>query len=72
MSDKQAEACGRCAMSTVVETVSEGDEAADRDPFGENRIEIEASELRRIAPGAWIGRLTARLDKLVQELTYGR
>lgn len=72
MSDKQAEACGRCAMSTVVETVSEDETAVDRDPFGENRIEIEESELRRISPGAWMGRLTARLDAFVQKLTYGR
>ena len=71
MSDKQVESCGRCAMSTVVDTATDGEEV-DRNPFGDERIKVEESELRRIAPGAWMGRLTATLDRIVQRLTYGR
>lgn len=71
MSDKQAESCGRCAMSTVVDTATNGEES-DRDPFGSERIEVEESELRRITPGAWMSRVTAKLDRIVQKLTYGR
>ena len=70
MSDKKTETCGRCAMTTVVDTVSEDD--TERDPFGENRIEVDERDLKRIAPGAWMGRLTSRLDKVVQQFTYGR
>ena len=71
MSDKQVESCGRCAMSTVVDTASGGEEP-DRDPLGDERIEVDESELRRIAPGAWMSRLTSKLDRIVQKLTYGR
>ncbi|WP_253736631.1 hypothetical protein [Halohasta salina] len=70
MSDKRSEACGRCSMSTVVETVAE--EETDRDPLGDERIELEAAEIRRVAPAAWVGRLTSRLDEIVHRLTYGR
>jgi hypothetical protein len=73
MSEKQTEACGRCSMSTVVGAVSEEDEAtAERDPFGEDRIEVDDSQLRRVAPAAWMGRLTSRLDEIARKLTYGR
>ena len=58
-------------MSTVVDTANDGEDS-DRDPFGDERIELEESELRRISPGAWMGRLTAKLDRIVQKLTYGR
>jgi len=73
MTDKQTEACGRCSMSTVVTAVSdEEEEAAERDPFGESRIEVEEDELRRISPEAWMGRLTTRLNEIARTLTYGR
>ncbi|MFO7834486.1 MAG: hypothetical protein R6V31_10670 [Halohasta sp.] len=69
MSDKRREACGRCSLSTVVETV---DEAADRDPFGDERIEVEEATLRQVAPAAWMQRVTRRLDELARRLTYDR
>jgi len=70
MSDQQREACGRCSLSTVVETT--GEEAADRDPFGDERIEVEEATLRRVAPAAWMQRLTGRLDEIARRLTYDR
>ena len=69
MSDKRSEACGRCSMSTVVDTVAE--EGGERDPFGDERIEVAEADLRRISPAAWIGRLTRRLDEIARRLTYG-
>jgi len=72
MADKQTEACGRCSMSTVVTAVSDQKEAAKRDPFGAERIEVEESELRQISPEAWMGRLTTRLNEFARKLTYGR
>jgi hypothetical protein len=60
-------------MSTVVGAVSEEDEAAgERDPFGEDRIEVDDDQLRRVSPAAWMGRLTSRLDEIARKLTYGR
>ena len=70
MSQNRSEACGRCSMSTVVETVAEAE--TDRDPVGDERIEVEAAALRRVSPAAWMGRLTSRLDRVVRRLTYGR
>lgn len=69
MSEKRSEACGRCSMSTVVDAVDE--EGAERDPIGDERIEVDESDLRRISPAAWMGRLTRRLDGIARRLTYG-
>jgi|AntDeeMetagen285_2_1112576.scaffolds.fasta_scaffold00018_10 hypothetical protein len=71
MSDRESEACGRCSMSTVVDTVAD-EEAAERDPFGEDRIEVEEEELQRVSPDAWIARFTTRLNEIARWLTYGR
>lgn len=58
-------------MSTVVDTVAD-DEAAERDPFGDERIEVEEAELQRVSPDAWISRFTTRLNEIARRLTYGR
>jgi len=64
-------------MSTVVDVAS-ADEADDeegtatRDPFGDAAIEVDDETLRRISPGAWMGRVTERLDDLGRRLIYGR
>ena len=71
MGDKETEACGRCSMSTVVSAVSD-EESTERDPFGESRIEVDDDQLRRVAPGAWMGRLTTRLNEFARKLTYDR
>jgi len=70
MSDKETEACGRCSMSTVVSAVSD-EESAEGDPFGDERIEVDDDQLRRVSPGAWMGRLTTRLNEFARKLTYG-
>lgn len=75
MGGKETEFCGRCAMSSVVDVASQDkDEAerAERDPFSGSRIEVDESELRRISPGAWMGRVVERLDELATRIAYGR
>lgn len=59
-------------MSTVVDAVSDEDASSDRDPFAGDQIEVSETALRRVAPGAWLGQVTARLNELAQRLTYGR
>lgn len=66
-SDDRAEACSRCAMSSVSGVVED-----DRDPFDGERIEVEEDELRKVSPGALFGRAKRRPDGLVRKLTYGR
>ncbi len=58
-------------MSTVVDVAS-SDEDDARDPFGEDAIEVDDETLRRVSPGAWIGRVTDRIDDLGHRLIYGR
>ncbi len=74
MGGKNTESCGRCAMSSVVDTVASGDEdeQADRDPFGDAAIEIDEETLHRISPAAWASRVTSRIDTAAQRVIYGR
>lgn len=65
--DKGTEACGRCAMSSVSGVMDE-----DHDPFGDERIEVEDTELRKVSPSVLLGRVRHRIDSLVTKLTYGR
>jgi hypothetical protein len=68
--DGRTEACGRCAMSTVVDAVDDGEE--DRDPFGDARIEVDEAAIRRVSPAGVLADLKSRLDDVVHRLTYGR
>ncbi len=72
MGGKKTESCGRCAMTTVVDAASSDDEETDRDPFGDDAIEVDERDLRRVSPGVWLGRVTDRLDAAVERLVYGR
>ena len=72
MGGKEAEACGRCAMSTVVDVADGDEERADRDPFGGDRIEVPESDLRKVSPAVWLGAVRHRLDDWATRLTYGR
>lgn len=67
MGGKKTEACGRCSMTSVVD-MNEG-----RDPFGEERIEIDERELQRVS-GHQIaaGQVKSKLDSLAKRLIYGR
>lgn len=69
---KRTEACGRCSVSTVVETV-EGDGDGGRNPFDGDRIELPEDDVRRTAfVTVWLGRLKRRLDETAFSLTYDR
>lgn len=75
MDSNKSEACGRCAMTAVVDVATEGkddDERAARDPFGEARIEVPESEMRAVSPSAWLGGVKRRMDELATKLTYRR
>lgn len=71
---KDTETCGRCSMTSVVGAVESDDgEAADRDPFGENRIEVPEAEMRKAAaPLVLAGRVKRKLDEVATRVTYGR
>ncbi|WP_435348212.1 hypothetical protein [Haloarchaeobius sp. HRN-SO-5] len=64
------EACGRCSMSSVVETAG-GDHGTN--PFDGDRIELSDSELRTVnGHVVALGRLKDRLNRWARRLTYGR
>lgn len=70
MGGKDTETCGRCSMTSVVEMADE--EGNARDPFGEERIEVEESSLRKASfPAVYLGRLKTRLDEFATAVTYG-
>ncbi|KAB1187187.1 MULTISPECIES: hypothetical protein [Haloferax] len=67
MAEPKREACGRCAMTTVVDaTMSE-----ERDPLGGERIELDEAELRAVSPSAWLEGLSTRLDAFAERVIYG-
>lgn len=65
----RVEACGRCAMSSVV-GLTDGETA--KDPFEGPRIELGAGELRSVSGHVvLLGRLKDRLNRWMTEHTYG-
>lgn len=64
------EACGRCGVSTVVEAAT--DEEEPRDPYGEERIELDAETLRRMSPTAYLAVITDRLDRFTERFVWNR
>lgn len=69
MGGKDTEACGRCSMTSVVEMAEDGEA---RDPFGDARIEVEESDLRKASfPAVYLSRLKTRLDEFATAVTYG-
>ena len=77
MTDEETltEACGRCSMSTVVDAVN-GDkppeERAEDDPFGDARIEVDESEIRRASPAGYLSDLKAKIDAAARRIAYGK
>ncbi|ELZ90192.1 hypothetical protein G3A49_00165 [Haloferax volcanii] len=67
MADSTREGCGRCSMTTVVDATAD----ESRDPLGDDRIELDEAALRAASPGAWLGRLSARLDAAAERFVYG-
>jgi hypothetical protein len=54
-------------MTSVVEMTDE-----ERDPFGEERIEVQESQLRKASfPAVYLSRLKTRLDEFATAVTYG-
>lgn len=73
MDSNKSEACGRCSMTSVVGMTESDDEDRTRDPFGEERIEVPESEVRKAAaPAVLAGRVKRRLDEFATRITYGR
>ncbi|RLM50769.1 hypothetical protein [Halorubrum sp. Atlit-28R] len=71
----EAEACGRCSMSTVVGAVAKDqspEERAERDPFRGDRIEVDESAVRRVSPAGYLGDLKERLDAFARRVAYGK
>jgi hypothetical protein len=70
MTEDKTEACGRCTMTTVIDTVDDG---GGRNPFDGDRIEVEESEMRSAARHVVLaGRLKDRLDAWASRFAYGR
>lgn len=67
---KDTEACGRCSMTVVVDAVDE--ETEERDPFGEERIEVDEREMERVSPEAWIRRVSSKIDSAVSRFAWNR
>ncbi|ELZ41318.1 hypothetical protein C463_13774 [Halorubrum californiense DSM 19288] len=70
----EAEACGRCSMSTVVGAVAKDqspEERAERDPFAGERIEVDESSFRRVSPSVALGNLKEQLDAVARRIAYG-
>ncbi len=74
MDSNEAEACGRCAMSSVVDVAESADEDdGPRDPFEGERIEVSENEMRKAAaPVVVAGRVKRKLNEVATRLTYGR
>jgi len=69
MGGKNKETCGRCSMTSVVGAT----DVEDRDPFGDDAIEVPESEMRAVAlPQRVLGRAKRRLNEVATRLTYGR
>ncbi|MDX1744819.1 MAG: hypothetical protein R3324_02680 [Halobacteriales archaeon] len=67
----KVEACGRCAMSTVVSLTDE--EGRARNPFNGDRIEIPENELRAVSRHVVVlGDVKDRLNRWATKITYGR
>lgn len=67
MGGKNTEACGRCSMSSVTDMTS------GRDPYGEDRIEVDERELRLVSAHHIVAsRLKDRIDRWAQRTIYGR
>ncbi|MDQ2051239.1 hypothetical protein RBH26_12195 [Natronolimnohabitans sp. A-GB9] len=72
---KDREACGRCSLSVVVDTANgdrDADERATRDPYGEDSIEVDETELKRLSPDGWLSRVADRLDTVATHLVWNR
>lgn len=71
MDSNESESCGRCAMTSVVETTQAGEKGDDG--YTGAHIEIDEDELRiASAPAVIAGRVKQGLNELATKLVYGR
>lgn len=69
----KAEACGRCAMTSVTGMNEEGSDSDGHGPFDGARIEVPEDEMRRVSPHVIaLGKVKDRLDGLAAKFTYDR
>lgn len=71
----KVEACGRCAMTSVVDAVDddEGDDGGGRNPFDGESIEVSEDQLRAVSRHVLVlGTVKERLNKWATGLTYDR
>jgi hypothetical protein len=69
--DDQTEACGRCAMTSVVDAVDDEDNGSQ--PFEGERIDVDRSELRTTSLHiVTLGKLKDRLDEWATGIIYDR
>lgn len=70
----EAEACGRCSMTSVVGMAAESEDGSSgRNPFDGPRIEVDDDELRAVSPHVVaLGRLKDRIDRWAASFAYGR
>ncbi len=55
----------------VVDAATDEDEEP-RDPYGEDRIELNAATLRRASPAAYLASVTDRLDRFTEQFVWTR
>ena len=68
MNEKKTEACGRCSITTVVDAAD-----GEGDLLGEDRIEVEEREMRRLsAHHIAASRAKEWFNSLGERLIYGR
>ncbi|KDE59058.1 hypothetical protein EL22_00470 [Halostagnicola sp. A56] len=69
------EACGRCSMSVAVDVANgdrADDERAEREPYGQNHIEVDERELKVLSPDGWIAGLSSQLNDAAQRAIWRR
>ncbi|SIR57731.1 hypothetical protein SAMN05421752_10174 [Natronorubrum thiooxidans] len=60
-------------MSVAVDVANsdrDADERTARNPYGEDRIEVDEDQLRTLSPSAWLGALSSRLDGVANRLIW--
>lgn len=70
----KVEACGRCAMTSVVDVINEGEEdSGGKNPFDGDRIEIPENQLRAVSRHVVVlGTIKQRLNNWAIRLMYDR
>lgn len=68
---EKAEACGRCAMTSVVDVASQ--DRSPSNPFDGDHIEIPEEKMRAVSQHVLaLGTVKDRLNEWATAITYGR